>query len=221
MHYFIDTNVALGYTIIHDKWHPQSDKFITETSEDIFWSNLVKKEYSSKLNNIENSIDFFLQRTKLILKNNQKDFMNYYDFEKLILKETKICDLDKFKKQKILENFWNKYDFDEGISEIISTKFNDFTREFEKMYSKRDYKLNSTLKFHDCGIDNYLNYLDHAKKLYTWGVHKPDCKIIADAHDCGLTHHDLIFVSNDAKMLEKIVNRDTSFLNIIEFESCT
>ncbi|WP_462315893.1 hypothetical protein [Methanobrevibacter sp.] len=221
MHYFIDTNVALGYTIIHDKWHPQSDKFITETSEDIFWSNLVKKEYSSKLNNIENSIDFFLQRTKLILKNNQKDFVNYYDFEKLILKETKICDLDKFKKQKILENFWNKYDFDEGISEIISTKFNDFTREFEKMYSKRDYKLNSTLKFHDCGIDNYLNYLDHAKKLYTWGVHKPDCKIIADAHDCGLTHHDLIFVSNDSKMLEKIIIHDTSFLNIIEFKSFT
>lgn len=221
MHYFIDTNVALGYTIIHDKWHPQSDKFITETSEDIFWSNLVKKEYSSKLNNIENSIDFFLQRTKLILKNNQKDFVNYYDFEKLILKETKICDLDKSKKQKILENFWNKYDFDEGISEIISTKFNDFTREFEKMYSKRDYKLNSTLKFHDCGIDNYLNYLDHAKKLYTWGVHKPDCKIIADAHDCGLTHHDLIFVSNDSKMLEKIIIHDTSFLNIIEFKSFT
>ena len=123
MHYFIDTNVALGYTIIHDKWHPQSDKFITETSEDIFWSNLVKKEYSSKLNNIENSIDFFLKRTKLILKNNEKDFVNYYDFEKFILKRTKICDLDKFKKQKILENFWNKYDFDEGISEIISTKF--------------------------------------------------------------------------------------------------
>ncbi|MBR3156576.1 MAG: hypothetical protein IKF13_07155 [Methanobrevibacter sp.] len=220
MHYFIDTNVALGYTIIHDKWHPQSDKFITETSEDIFWSNLVK-EYSSKLNNIENSIDFFLQRTKLILKNNQKDFVNYYDFEKLILKETKICNLDKFKKQKILENFWNKYDFDEGISEIISTKFNDFTREFEKMYSKRDYKLNSTLKFHDCGIDNYLNYLDHAKKLYTWGVHKPDCKIIADAHDCGLTHNDLIFVSNDSKMLEKIIIHDTSFLNIIEFKSFT
>lgn len=220
MHYFIDTNVALDYTIIHDKWHPQSDKFITETSEDIFWSNLVK-EYSSKLNNIENSIDFFLQRTKLILKNNQKDFVNYYDFEKLILKETKICNLDKFKKQKILENFWNKYDFDEGISEIISTKFNDFTREFEKMYSKRDYKLNSTLKFHDCGIDNYLNYLDHAKKLYTWGVHKPDCKIIADAHDCGLTHNDLIFVSNDSKMLEKIIIHDTSFLNIIEFKSFT
>ena len=66
MNYFIDTNVALGYTIIHDKWHPQSEKFITETSEDIFWSNLVKKEYSSKLNNIENSIDFFLRTLSII-----------------------------------------------------------------------------------------------------------------------------------------------------------
>ena len=221
MHYFIDTNVALGYTVIHDKWHPPSEKFITETSEDIFWSNLVKKEYSSKLNNIENSIDFFLKRTKLILKNNQKDFINYYDFERFILKGTKICDLDKFKKQKILENFWSKYEFDEGISKVISTKFNDFTREFEKIYSKRDYKLNSTLKFHDCGIDNYLNYLDQAKQLYEWGVHKPDCKIITDAHDCGSKHDNLIFVSNDCEMLEKIVNRNTTFLNIIEFKSFT
>ena len=221
MNYFIDTNVALGYTIIHDKWHPQSEKFITETSEDIFWSNLVKKEYSSKLNNIENSIDFFLKRTKLILKNNEKDFVNYYDFEKFILKRTKICDLDKFKKQKILENFWNKYELYEGVSEIIKTKFNNFIREFEKVYSKRDYNLNSTLKFHNCGTDNYLNYLDHAKQLWKWGVHSPDCKIITDAHDCGRIHDDLIFVSNDEKMIEKIVNQDTTFLKIMEFRSCT
>lgn len=105
MHYFIDTNVALGYTVIHDKMHPQSEKFIKETSEDIFWSDLVKKEYSDKLNNIEDSIDFFLKRTNLILKNNQQDFVNYYGFEKFILKRTKNCDLDKFKKTKDPQKF--------------------------------------------------------------------------------------------------------------------
>ena len=221
MHYFIDTNVALGYTVIHDKMHPESEKFIRETSEDIFWSNLVKEEYSFKLNDIEDSIDFFLKRTKLILKNNEQDFVNYYEFEKFILKRTKNCDLDKFKKQKILENFWNKYNFSDGISEIILSKFNEFTREFEKIYSKRDDNLNSTLKLHNCGLKNYLKYYGYAEKLYKWGVHKPDCKIITDAHDCGLAHDEMVFVSNDAEMIEKIANHDTSFLKIIEFKTCT
>ena len=81
--------------------------------------------------------------------------------------------------------------------------------------------MNNILILHDCGSDNYLKYFDCAKKLFEWGVHSPDCKIIADAHDCGLAHENLIFVSNDEGILEKIVNNDTSFLKIIEFKSCT
>ena len=89
------------------------------------------------------------------------------------------------------------------------------------MYFKRDKKLNEILILHDYGLDNYLKYPDCASQLKEWGVHSPDCKIIADAHDCGLVHDNLIFVSNDTRMLELIANHDTSFLKIIEFASCT
>lgn len=104
----------------------------------------------------------------------------------------------------------------------LSQQNSTISQENLKKYIQREIiSLNSTLKFHDCGIDNYLNYLDQAKQLYEWGVHKPDCKIITDAHDCGSRHDNLIFVSNDCEMLEKIVNRNTTFLNIIEFKSFT
>ncbi len=66
----------------------------------------------------------------------------------------------------------------------------------------------------------YLRYFNYAKQLYEWGVHKPDCKIVVDAHDCAATHDDLIFVSADKNMIEKIISHDTSFLNIMEFKSC-
>ncbi|WP_407391463.1 hypothetical protein [Methanobrevibacter sp.] len=53
MNYFIDTNVSIGYTVAHDKWHESSVKFINDNRDDsIFWSNLVKNEYDEKLNDI-------------------------------------------------------------------------------------------------------------------------------------------------------------------------
>ena len=120
----------------------------------------------------------------------------------------------------ILKQFWNIHKFSEGISEVVYLKFIEFSHEFERIYHLRDKKLNNILILHNCGLNNCLNYLDFAEKLYEWGVHKPDCKIITDAHDCGKTHSDLIFVSADGKMIEKIIKHDTSFLNIIEFKSC-
>ena len=80
--------------------------------------------------------------------------------------------------------------------------------------------LKKILILHDCGLDNYLRYFNYAKQLYKWGLHKPDCKIVVDAHDCAATHDDLIFVSADRNMIEKIISHDTSFLNIMEFKSC-
>ena len=87
------------------------------------------------------------------------------------------------------------------------------------MYFNRDEELNKLLILHDCGPDNYLRYLSYAKVLFNWGVHKPDCKIVVDAHDCGITHDDLIFISTDKDMVEKIKAHNTSFLSIIEFKS--
>lgn len=123
MSFFIDTNLAVGYSVIHDKWHEKSDKFV-ENNENIYWSNLVQNEYGNKLSDIENTTDFFLKRVKLILKNTSKEFINQDDFEKYILKKTKMCTLDRFKKQKILINFWNKYDFSNETPKVIYSKFN-------------------------------------------------------------------------------------------------
>ena len=51
-----------------------------------------------------------------------------------------------------------------------------------------------------------------AKQLFDWGIHPPDCKILVDAHDCGLEHGNLTFISNDEKLLEIINNHEPSFL---------
>ena len=85
MPFFADTNLALGYTIIHDKHNENASELINKTSDDIFWSNLVKDEYYRKLNNIFGDIDIFLKSTEKILKNNEKDFLNQETFENYIL----------------------------------------------------------------------------------------------------------------------------------------
>lgn len=220
MSFFIDTNLALGYTVIHDKWHEKADTFVNDANERIFWSNLVQNEYYIKLNDILDEIDIFLKTAENILKNNDKDFINYYSFENYILKRTKRCEIDKFKKQKILEHFWTKYGIFEGISEVIYLKFKKFNKNFKKMYFKRDKELNNNLIIHNCGVDNYKKYLNYAKQLNNWGVHPPDCKIVTDAHDCGLQHDNVIFVSTDEKMINTILEHAPSFLSIIEFRSC-
>lgn len=74
MAYFADTNLALGYSVVHDKWHKKSKKFI-ENHENIYWSNLVQAEYENKLNDIENQSEFFLKRVKLTLKNTLKSLL--------------------------------------------------------------------------------------------------------------------------------------------------
>lgn len=220
MPFFADTNLVLGYTIIHDKWHEKADKLISETNDAIFWSNLVKDEYNRKMGDIFDDIDIFLKLTEKILKNNESDFLNYYNFEKYILKRTKTCKLDLYKKQKILEHYWNDYPFIYGIGNVIYLKFKDFNKNFKKMYYMRDKELNNSLILHDCGVDNYLKYLNYAKQLFKWGVHPPDCKIVVDAHDCGISHNDLIFVSIDEKMITTLKEHNTSFLKIAEFRSC-
>lgn len=221
MSFFTDTNVPVGYSMIHDKWHENSKKFYKENEkEDIFWSTLVKKEYCNTLKDITKLTESFLKKSNYLLKNNTKDFVNYKEFENYILKRTKSCGLDDTKKIRILEEFWNKHSFIEGISQQVYEKFNSFSDDFEKIYFKRDHNLNNIMILHDCGLDNYLNYPSYASNLNTNGIHDPDYKIIIDAHDCGLIHDELIFVSNDIEMLKSISKINTSYLKIIEFKSC-
>lgn len=220
MSIFIDTNISVAHTIIHDKWHDPAKKIIDNTQDSIFWSTLVKKEYRDTVDNIIDDTEIFLKQTREILENNEKDFINYTKFENYILKRTKDCELDRYKKQKILEHFWEKNNIIEGISRNIYEQFEKFAKNFEKIYYNRIKLLDSRVSLHDCGLDNFLKYKAYAKALHDWGIHKPDCKIIVDAHDCGKTHDNLIFVSTDAKMTGKIITHNTSFLNIIEFKSC-
>ena len=219
MSFFIDTNIPIGYTVPHDKWHVFAKSFLEDHAHDsIFWSNLVKQEYTKTLNNIIDEVNIFLNYCKYILKTNECDFNNNSDFENFIIKKTKNCSLDKIKKYKILEHFWNKYSFTECESNVLYSKFLDFSHDFQELYFKRDIQLNTIINLHDCGLNNYLKYLDYAKKLYNWGVHKPDCKIITDAHDCGIKNKKLNFISTDEKLLTILLKHDTTFLNI-EFKS--
>ena len=52
MNFFTDTNVPIGYTIIHDEWHEKSCDFIDNTQESIYWSTCVKKEYENTFEEI-------------------------------------------------------------------------------------------------------------------------------------------------------------------------
>lgn len=218
MPFFIDTNVAFGYTVIHDKWHEKANSFITNNANSLFWSNLVQQEYSNKFDDVLDDINHYLDSIESILENNQQDFSSYHDFEKFIIKKTQHTNLDGFKKRKILENFWiNNIDY--GISERIYLNFLGYKMTFNRIYFKRDEKLYQIVNLHDCGLNNYLKYLDYANKIHDWGIHVPDCKIIVDAHDCALENWNLKFVSYDEKMIKRLKEKDTSFLKIHEFVS--
>ena len=220
MNFFTDTNIPIGYTVIHDKWHIPAKKFINNHSNDsIFWSNLVHEEYNKTLNEIIDDVNVFLYYCKSSLETNQKDFINYFDFENYLLKKTNNCQLDSYKKQKIFEEFWNNYHFTEGIAELVYLKFIDFTDAFEKIYFDRRKKLKKIMKLHNCSINNYKRYRSYADKLNEWRVHSPDCKIVTDAHDCGLQHKNLTFVSTDSEMIDIILEHNHSFLSIVEFKS--
>lgn len=220
MSFFIDTNVAIGYSVVHDKWHNKTTEFIHENDEDIFWSNLVQKEYTEKLGEIIRLVERFLKRANLLLKNNKSSFTNYDNFENFIIIKTRDIPLDTTKKIKILENFWDKFDFYYEVPQIVYEKFNNYYTGFQNVYFKRNKQLESLIKLHDCGLNNFKRYMNYSKKLHDWGVHSPDCKIVMDAHDCGLQHDNLIFVSTDEKMINAILEHNHSFLSIIEFRSC-
>lgn len=220
MPYFIDTNVPVGYAVPYDKWHESSKKFLNDAAEEVYWSTLVRMEYSKTLDSIIDDVEVFLDEIEKILKCNERDFSNCFEFENFILAQTRHCRLDKFKKRRIIECFWTSNDFAEGISEEIYIRFLKFLEDMTNIYFQRDSDLRKILILHDCGLENYLKYHDYALELYNEGIHQPDCKIIVDAHDCGLVHDDLIFITNDKEMLETISKLNTSNLRIMEFKSC-
>lgn len=85
MSYFIDTNLAFRYTVIHDKWHQNSKEFI-EDNNLIFWSTFVQQEYSEKLDNVLDDIEYFLESIGIVLECNELDFVSFQNFEEFVLK---------------------------------------------------------------------------------------------------------------------------------------
>ena len=60
MNFFSDTNVAIAYTVVHDKYHVKAKNFIDNHFQDnIFWSNLVSSEYEGVFEDIMLDIDNF------------------------------------------------------------------------------------------------------------------------------------------------------------------
>ena len=86
----------------------------------------MKEEYQDTLDDIIDDIGGFLDKTTYLLEKNQSDFTNFSDFESFILKNTRKCELDRHKKQKILEEFWHTNQFTYAISKVVSIKFNEF-----------------------------------------------------------------------------------------------
>ncbi len=94
MNFFIDTNIGIGFTVIHDKWHAPANNFLNNYhQEPIFWSTLTQMECCMKLDEIIDDVDFFLKYTENILKDTQNDFINYASFEKYVISKTKECHL--------------------------------------------------------------------------------------------------------------------------------
>ena len=221
MDFFIDTNVALGFSIIPDKWHDKSRVFFEENlDKDIYWSNLVKEEYLEKSIYIALLIRDFLQKIQYILENSNKRFINIYEFEDFIMKKTEDCKLDRSKKRNILQHFCDSYNINFMDVNQLCSKFESFSDIFFRFYLDLDEDLKNRILLHNCGLDNYLKYIDYAKRLYDMGVHSPDCKILVDAYDLSLISSQLTFVSFDEKLMNILLKGDVSFLNVIEFKSC-
>lgn len=110
MNIFLDTNIPIGYTVIHDRLHEDSKTFIDNHETDsIFWSTLVKKEYRQTLNDIIDEVKIFLEYCKSILKRNSKDFINHFEFENFILKKNKRMYIRQYEKTKNFRKFLEKY----------------------------------------------------------------------------------------------------------------
>lgn len=79
MNFFLDTNIPIAYSVIHDKYYNWANAFINNHQQDsLFWSNLVKTEYEDKFKEIILDINYFLISVESILENNENDFDYFF-----------------------------------------------------------------------------------------------------------------------------------------------
>ena len=135
-------------------------------------------------------INVFLAKISSILSMNKKSFVNYYSFEKFILNNTKECLLDKTKKIKVIEFFWETKEiiFNDTSIDIL-LKFDSFLIKYLNNQDSNKNELENKINLYNCGIKNYLKYGIYLEKLKNRGVHKTDCKVVLDAHEFGLKNN--------------------------------
>ena len=108
MVYFIDTNIGIGYSIFPDKFHNPCKDFITDTLEDIYWSNGIYKEFNDKFCELLENIEDFLDVIAHNLNNRSFSFYNKDSFASFILEKTTNIKLDNIKKSKLIDVFLGK-----------------------------------------------------------------------------------------------------------------
>lgn len=214
MDQFIDTNMCIGYAFKCDKWHEPANKFITNNNN-TYYSDQVLEEFENKFEEIYTDIKIFMDSIPNIISQ-KKFYLNYQEFEYTILRNTKNCTLDKTKKIKIIELFWEKYyRCSMDNPQIMKLEFSNFNvNYFKKHDSKKDELLN-ILIFHNCGLNNYKKYRKYINKLKSKDVHYPDYAIVLDAHDLGLKR-DVCFATTDEQFYNKI--KDIDFLDVNVFK---
>ena len=215
MDYFIDTNIAIAFTFFPDKFHNPSKDFIINTVEDIYWSNNVQLEYDKKYDAISNKIKTFLNEIVVDLEDFNGVFLNLNSFEDFVLKNTMYIDLDIVKKRKLILIFWEKIilGYFKENKEFYHL-FQRYSTEVPKCFNDNHTFLRNSLILFDCGEENYKKYSTLQNYLKIIGVHKPDYKIILDAHDFAQDRL-TVFVSADEKFLNKVKNLQD--LNVDEY----
>jgi hypothetical protein len=220
MDYFIDTNIALGYSFKCDKWHNCAFNIVSNNLDKINWSNTVEMEFNKKFKEIYEFIRMFLDNMNDLIQLESQMPVNYYSFEKYILNNTQSCKLDIFKKVKIIEFFWDRYNgnFENNIE--MQFNFLEFSKLNLSQYKSMRNELQYIVKLYDCGLDNFKNYPKLVRKLTEEiGIHNPDYKITIDCHDFSIKNRiDVIFLTSDKRFFNKV--RDLEFLKIKKYELC-
>ena len=216
MTYFIDTNVAIAFSVFPDKFHDSANDFILNTSDEMYWSRNNLIEYNFVFRDLIDAVDDFFD---LIIENlimDEKVFLNKESFENYVFNKTKSIGLDDYKKIKFIDIFWEKvilgYIFEkEKFFEI----FKEYALEVPNIFENNKHIIKHKIKLYDISEFNFKKYCNLFNSLEKCGIHKSDNKILLDAHDFGKNRF-TIFVTYDEKMLNAI--NGCTELNINEYK---
>lgn len=193
----LDTCVCIGFTFYPDKHYPPANNFISTTQQKLYWTTKVRSEYTRKYSKINRSITYFSNTVIGILrKKDGRYFDSYYDFEKLILNNTRHINLDNHKKIRIIEYLWNK------INNVIDFKvIKTILTNALGTFNKRQALLIGKLKYHHCDSKIHKQYWHIGQKFIGNGGHPNDDIVVVEAHHLGLTEN-LNLITFDEDMYE-------------------